>query len=98
MARTKQKKTRTRRSFSEEFKQEAVQMLLDGTALTIGMCGAASIELSNRASGASFLTGASATTPGCVSWQELWPRNKLRTSGFFSERFLPSRDTCLRSQ
>ena len=30
MARTKQKKTRSRRSFSEEFKQEAVQMLLDG--------------------------------------------------------------------
>ena len=30
MARTKQKKTRPRRSFSEEFKQEAVQMLLDG--------------------------------------------------------------------
>ena len=30
MARTKQKKTKSRRSFSEEFKQEAVQMLLDG--------------------------------------------------------------------
>lgn len=30
MARTKQKKTRSRRAFSEEFKQEAVQMLLDG--------------------------------------------------------------------
>ena len=30
MARTKQKKTRPRRSFSVEFKQEAVQMLLDG--------------------------------------------------------------------
>ena len=30
MARTKPKKTRPRRSFSEEFKQEAVQMLLDG--------------------------------------------------------------------
>ena len=30
MARTKSKKTNSRRSFSEEFKQEAVQMLLDG--------------------------------------------------------------------
>ena len=30
MARTKKKETRSRRSFSEEFKQEAVQMLLDG--------------------------------------------------------------------
>ena len=30
MARTKQKKTKSRRFFSEEFKQEAVQMLLDG--------------------------------------------------------------------
>ena len=30
MARTQPKKTRSRRSFSEEFKQEAVQMLLDG--------------------------------------------------------------------
>jgi transposase len=30
MARTKPKKTKSRRSFSEEFKQEAVQMLLDG--------------------------------------------------------------------
>ena len=30
MARTKSKKTNSRRSFSEDFKQEAVQMLLDG--------------------------------------------------------------------
>lgn len=30
MARTKSKNTNSRRSFSEEFKQEAVQMLLDG--------------------------------------------------------------------
>jgi transposase len=30
MARTKPKNTKSRRSFSEEFKQEAVQMLLDG--------------------------------------------------------------------
>lgn len=30
MARTKPKKSKTRRFFSEEFKQEAVQMLLDG--------------------------------------------------------------------
>ena len=30
MARTQPKKTRSRRFFSEEFKQEAVQMLLDG--------------------------------------------------------------------
>ena len=30
MARTKPKKTKSRRFFSEEFKQEAVQMLLDG--------------------------------------------------------------------
>ena len=30
MARSKQKKASSRRSFSEEFKQEAVQMLLDG--------------------------------------------------------------------
>ena len=30
MARTQPKKTRSRRVFSEEFKQEAVQMLLDG--------------------------------------------------------------------
>ena len=34
MARTKTKKTRSRRSFSEEFKQEAVQMLLDGHSAT----------------------------------------------------------------
>ncbi len=30
MARTQPKKTKSRRFFSEEFKQEAVQMLLDG--------------------------------------------------------------------
>ena len=30
MARAQRKKTRSRRFFSEEFKQEAVQMLLDG--------------------------------------------------------------------
>ena len=30
MARTQRKKTRSRRFFSDEFKQEAVQMLLDG--------------------------------------------------------------------
>ena len=34
MARTKTKRTRSRRSFSEEFKQEAVQMLLDGHSAT----------------------------------------------------------------
>ena len=30
MAQTKQRKTRSRRVFSDKFKQEAVQMLLDG--------------------------------------------------------------------
>ena len=34
MAKTQLKKTRSRRFFSEEFKQEAVQMLLDGHSAT----------------------------------------------------------------
>ena len=34
MARTKPKKSKSRRFFSEEFKQEAVQMLLDGHSAT----------------------------------------------------------------
>ena len=45
MARTKPKKSKSRRSFSEDFKQEAVQMLLDGhsapsVAERLGLSGA----------------------------------------------------------
>jgi transposase-like protein len=61
MARTKANKTRSRRSFSEEFKQEAVQMLLDGRE-TLRQAGPAARTLGERVS------QLEEDSAGCLSW------------------------------